>query len=190
MQCTVRDEQSRCERPAVHQGLGFCGSHLRRYRKNGNPGPVGFAYVRLNGVCAGPECMRRPVAHDLCSTHLTQKNRGKVLSVIRVGAQSMRDRALGQLYDGMTESLYEEMLSKQGGVCAICSEPPPEGKHLKVDHDHSCCPSFVNGKRSKSCGKCVRALLCHSCNLGLGQFRDRKDLLVKAIGYLDARTGK
>lgn len=49
------------------------------------------------------------------------------------------------------------MLQEQGGVCAICKQPPRRNK-LHVDHDHSCCP----GKRS--CGRCIRGLLCASCN--------------------------
>jgi len=65
---------------------------------------------------------------------------------------------------------YNEMLAKQGGVCAICSTPPAQ-QMLAVDHDHSCCP----GKTS--CGSCVRGLLCSDCNTSLGKFKDSKELL-------------
>lgn len=63
---------------------------------------------------------------------------------------------------------YLEMLAAQGGVCAICKRPETSKRQserpalLSVDHDHACCP----GK--KSCGKCVRQLLCHYCNVTVG----------------------
>jgi hypothetical protein len=70
---------------------------------------------------------------------------------------------------------YSEIKTKQGGKCAICFRSD-EGhkKALAVDHDHR------TGK--------VRGLLCGSCNLGIGYFKDSVDLLKSAIGYLNDRT--
>lgn len=88
---------------------------------------------------------------------------------------------------GVTREQYDEMHRAQGGVCACCGQPERmlnrrgEIKMLAVDHDHSCCP----GK--KSCGGCVRGLLCHSCNVGLGIFGDSPELLMKAVQYLTAQ---
>jgi hypothetical protein len=48
-------------------------------------------------------------------------------------------------------------------------------KFLHVDHDHACCPG------PKSCGKCVRFLLCDKCNVGLGSFSDDPLRMAKAI---------
>lgn len=58
------------------------------------------------------------------------------------------------------------MLAEQKGLCAICREAP--AKH--VDHDHA------TGR--------VRGLLCFNCNGALGQFRDRTDLMLRAVAYL------
>lgn len=58
----------------------------------------------------------------------------------------------------LTQPKYEEMANAQHGLCAICHRPPATGKRLVVDHDHNCC----KGKRS--CGKCVRGLICWACN--------------------------
>jgi hypothetical protein len=62
------------------------------------------------------------------------------------------------------------MLAAQGGLCAICQRAetklqPQTGlpHRLAVDHDHTCCPGQLT-----SCGRCVRGLLCASCNLSLG----------------------
>jgi hypothetical protein len=49
---------------------------------------------------------------------------------------------------------------------------------LAVDHNHGCCPG------EKSCGKCVRGLLCDNCNQAIGKFRDDPELLLKAAEYL------
>jgi recombination endonuclease VII len=69
---------------------------------------------------------------------------------------------------GLGSGGYEALLAAQEGVCGFCRKPETKrlnGKvvALAVDHDHSCCP----GKRS--CGLCVRGLLCHMCNLRIGK---------------------
>lgn len=79
----------------------------------------------------------------------------------------------------MSEQDYQGLLSGQSGVCAVCGEKCPSGKKLAVDHDHSCCPG------RKSCGKCIRGLLCSRCNTGIGSFRDRADLLLSAANYIE-----
>ena len=71
---------------------------------------------------------------------------------------------------GLQPDDYEAILSAQGGGCAICGVPPVTGKYLSVDHDHE-----TNE---------VRALLCPKCNIGLGQFNDNPDTLIRAAAYL------
>jgi hypothetical protein len=77
---------------------------------------------------------------------------------------------------------YLEIYNKQNGCCAICGKPSSSLKRgLSVDHDHKCCIGY------KSCGKCIRGLLCITCNNGLGMFRDEVRLLKKAMEYLEKR---
>lgn len=71
----------------------------------------------------------------------------------------------------MTMVEYEAMLTSQGGVCKICGNPTVEGKRLHVDHCHK------SGK--------IRGLLCHHCNLMLGQAMDNARTLRSAALYLE-----
>lgn len=80
---------------------------------------------------------------------------------------------------GLTIDQYHEMLEEQNYSCKICGMPDLTfRKRLSVDHDHLCCPGTT------SCGKCVRGLLCHRCNAGLGSAKDSIEILQKMIDYL------
>lgn len=77
-------------------------------------------------------------------------------------------------------SIYEHQERK----CAICStalDIEQVGNNVCVDHDHSCCPETGAGK---TCGKCVRGLLCRSCNFFIGIARDDSNILLQAVEYL------
>ena len=72
---------------------------------------------------------------------------------------------------GISQEDYNRMFLHQNGACKIClNELPTNKKFLNIDHCH------VSGK--------VRGLLCHNCNLGLGQFKDDVNTLVGAVIYL------
>ncbi len=79
----------------------------------------------------------------------------------------------------LTLAGYNALLIKQGYCCAICGKPFM-GRPC-VDHDHACCP----GKTS--CGKCVRALLCTSCNCLLGFCGDNLQVLERAATYISQK---
>ena len=64
---------------------------------------------------------------------------------------------------GVTADKFNSMLQSQGGLCAMCHEPCSD---WCVDHDHNCCPD----NKGKTCGNCVRALLCGPCNRSLGHY--------------------
>jgi hypothetical protein len=81
---------------------------------------------------------------------------------------------------GITPEVYDKILEEQDHRCAACGTPVDDlGRRLAVDHDHACCP----GK--KSCGKCIRGLLCTGCNNGLGCFKDDPVRLRKALAYIE-----
>ena len=62
----------------------------------------------------------------------------------------------------LTESGFEALLIGQNNRCAACRELFNEVNKPVVDHDHKCCPG------TRSCGKCVRGLLCQQCNRFVG----------------------
>ncbi len=85
--------------------------------------------------------------------------------------EQRREYKLKEKY-GITPKDYNDMYVKQNGCCKICGTHQTELKHiLVVDHNHD------TGN--------VRGLLCRSCNVGLGHFKDNKDLLKIAIQYLE-----
>lgn len=85
-----------------------------------------------------------------------------------------RDSYLRRVY-GISLAQYNEILEKQGGVCAICLKPPKQGKNLCVDHNH------VSGE--------IRGLLDAYCNRYLvGRHRDGI-LLRRIAAYVDQGTG-
>ena len=78
---------------------------------------------------------------------------------------------------GLTLEEFLQKVNKQNGVCAICGCKNFRGnriKHLVVDHNHQ------TGK--------MRALLCDSCNRGMGLLKDDVIILQRAVAYLTAHS--
>lgn len=83
---------------------------------------------------------------------------------------------------GLDLEQFAALLASQGDGCAICGRVDPGGANWHVDHDHACCPP------RRSCGECVRGILCGPCNRGLGCFGDSAPRLAAAAGYLMIRS--
>jgi hypothetical protein len=79
---------------------------------------------------------------------------------------------------GLTQELFDLLLEAQQNACGMCHEPFEERQLIHVDHDHACC----RGK-NRSCGECIRGLLCHTCNIALG-YIERRYAMARA--YLDS----
>lgn len=69
------------------------------------------------------------------------------------------------------QAIVAQLMTRQRGHCAICGNNM-DAPHL--DHDHNT--------------GALRELLCRSCNLGLGYFRDSPAILSAAIDYLRRHT--
>lgn len=81
------------------------------------------------------------------------------------------------------EDVYERLLLQQDGLCAICRRPPEPDRMLAVDHDTRCCPPASR----RTCGNCIRGLLCTNCNWGLGHLGDDPEVLLRAVSYVQVR---
>ncbi len=79
---------------------------------------------------------------------------------------------------GLTREQFDSLLAAQQYACGMCHEPFRDGQLIHVDHDHACCWA-----KNRSCGKCIRGLLCHTCNIALGHIERRYAM---ARVYLDS----
>ncbi len=82
---------------------------------------------------------------------------------------------------GLQPGEFDEMFAHQNGECAICLSPFGDDTPC-IDHDHTCCPGL------KSCGKCVRGILCRQCNAWLGRVKDDPIVLRRAANYLEGSS--
>lgn len=71
---------------------------------------------------------------------------------------------------GLTRDSFSNLVKNQQGLCAICKSSGGSKTWLVVDHNH------ITNK--------VRGLLCHSCNVGLGHFKENPLMLKAAMDYL------
>ena len=88
-------------------------------------------------------------------------------------ARSNPDKVRNSYYKrayGIDDQYYQDLLVKQNGKCALCTNTPKDKKRLCVDHDHDT--------------GAVRGLLCLKCNAALGVFGDNLKGINKVIKYL------
>ena len=86
----------------------------------------------------------------------------------------------------MTLEDYGKRIQEQDGKCAACGaeESGEKSGAWHIDHDPSCCPT-----RSRTCGACVRGLLCRNCNIALGITDNNIQRLQGMIRYLQKFEG-
>jgi len=92
-----------------------------------------------------------------------QDDRSSKIDKYRLREFAREMKKYGSTIDG-----YRDKLVEQDGVCALCrhlSYHRGKLQRLQVDHNHDCCDL-----KTKSCGKCLRGLLCADCNIKLSYF--------------------
>lgn len=176
MQCSV----GACER--VVRARGLC---IKHYNKARNSGELELALPRRKDdlciICRSEKAVlpRSSYCRGCASNYERErrrKNANEINARRRASYTPEKRRAEKLRRYGLTTDCYQRILVAQGGVCAICKQPG----ELHVDHDHACCPQEL-----RSCGKCIRGLLCPNCNNGLGRFEDDAARLKRAAAYLE-----
>ena len=89
-------------------------------------------------------------------------------AVLDRGRRCERRRKLKKY--GLTEESYNQMWQDQNESCAICLTSEKGTRDWHVDHCHRT--------------GVVRGILCHHCNLMLGNARDSEDILEAGMHYL------
>lgn len=159
---------------------GTCLFHYRQahagipYKKHKPQRPSGANLIRVNGQKQCARCER--FAPESAFTPSVKASDGLQSWCSQCSSDYMTNRRYG-----MIRADIEALVALQGG-CAVCGVPEPRNVGFRngwhVDHDHSCCPG------DRSCGRCVRAVLCAQCNKLLGLANDDPALLEAAIRYL------
>lgn len=162
---------------------GKCKYHYQKARREDPSSLAPTKWGRWKDkVCSTDGCEKPAYSHGRC---VACANKAKYQERKETGTHycpKKRSDAHLKMQYGITGTEYDRMYVAQGGLCAICKEPPHDGntpptwkvRRLAVDHCHT------TGK--------VRALLCNSCNL-LVKDRNTTELLRKAIEYLENHAG-
>jgi hypothetical protein len=144
------------------------------------------------GVCTRESC-KAPYARAHYATNrdrIQERYRERYASGHRLRQQERRRanpdeyryRQLKCKY-GLSRKQFDAMWRQQGGLCYACKRALELRKHgFAIDHNHNCCPG------AKSCGKCVRGLLCGPCNSALGYAQDSPDVLRALANYVETHA--
>jgi hypothetical protein len=85
-------------------------------------------------------------------------------------------------HHGMRPEDWDALWAAQDGRCYLCGDElnPGPGRHVHIEHDHSCCPLF------RSCSTCRRGLACKRCNSAIGLADDDPGRLRRMADALEA----
>lgn len=182
-----------CGRP--HYARNVCEPHYQQLKAGKELRPLRVR-MPVGGECAFLDCGRPNAAAGFCWTHYEMSRTGQELRPIATRVNeclvpecARKHYALGLCqrhhracanYGLSVEAVIELFTDAH---CRICSatDSGVKDRDFHIDHDHACCP-----ERGRSCGKCVRGILCYGCNVGLGSFGDDVARLRAAIAYLEA----
>lgn len=103
--------------------------------------------------------------------------------IAKHGIEYVRKMEVARIH-GLTIDKYDELHTKQNGLCEICKNPETRLSRTKkevmplcLDHCHEC----------KDKGQhIIRGLLCNNCNSAMGKLHDDIDILKSMISYLEA----
>lgn len=148
-----------------------------------------FKPKRVNSVCCSEACSTRKTLNRLaaetaakrqprpcvvCGVDFTPGRRADQRHCSLTCRQAEQKQRSRLREFNMTAAEFDALFARQGGCCAICGIPESAmRRRLAIDHDHGCC-----AEDGVSCGRCVRGLLCETCNRTLGKY--------ERVGYFPA----
>lgn len=88
---------------------------------------------------------------------------------------------------GLLPHEQDAVLAVQGGRCPLCLRPFTDATPYVVDHDHDLAATHGHNP-GVGCRRCVRGLICQSCNTLLGKV-ERSGFLARMLGYIPNRRG-
>ncbi len=159
---------------------GYCSMHYRRWNLYGST-DLPERPKKIVPECRIEDCRDPVECRNWCDKHYQRWRKWgdplafKPSEISIFCSQDNCGRRLAKA--GVCWKHYRHFKAKfraeQDGRCAICGvhEGDVARKMLFLDHDHA------TGQ--------PRALLCHHCNVGLGLFRERIEVLQAAIRYLE-----
>lgn len=145
-------------------------------------------------ACLFPSCGRASHTRGYCQAHYAQVYRGQELRPILRGVRLtclISDCAAPYSYAGACDK-HGQRMGKYGlsviqldmifraAVCDACGESIASEAAHHIDHDHSCCLS------GKTCGSCIRGILCSGCNTAIGLLGESPARITAVAAYVMA----
>ena len=180
---------------------GWCKLHYERWRRLGSPTAPGTRNFNHSAFCSVGECSEPYHARGYCKYHYERwqkrgdaeapflQKKGKhrydlhgnrwcsrcrtYLSMSQFTADKTWCRSCRRLSRYRMDRIeYLALLESQNNQCLICQGSDPDA----IDHDQKCC----SGRQT--CGKCVRGILCRTCNAAMGRLEKHLDRLNSYLG--------
>lgn len=155
-QCSVEG----CGKTQKYLRRGYCSACYTRFIRSGT---TDRKYMVGGKACSVENCNEITYARGWCRKHYhseyfypeyIKKNKVYVRRTYKIN----KDK-------------YSEMMSSG---CMVCGST----ENLCIDHDHSCCPN------RKSCGECIRGVLCSKCNFAEGYLDGNVERVLALADYL------
>ena len=115
----------------------------------------------------------------LSEFYFDKRGTGHFETACKACAKNRKAQIHRRLIFNLTEDQFQALIKRQSNRCGICQQVLDFNKprSFGIDHDHRCCPGF------RSCGQCIRGLLCTGCNHGL-YFIENTEFVIASKAYL------
>lgn len=113
------------------------------------------SHISKEKKCSVDDCTKPNYAKEMCRVHYERIRRNGTINR-KTNISVLEPYRLHEVYHRYHIDI-DWYKANVLGPCQVCNKKPYQAP-LHVEHDHSCCGG------AGSCGKCVRGLVCASCN--------------------------